>query len=299
MRADRIRCLRCGTDLPARLPEDTDKPSASWASARARLLAVAGGLAVVVGLVVVVLLSRGTARRGTSTAMPTSQPVASAGAGETTRPVPKAAAPFVPDPQIIGKVAFHDGDYQAAYDRYRDAVARNPNDAESLSNCGQALVRLGRPAEAIPLFERAIELNPQRWAYHFNLAHTSGLLGQWDRAVQEYQAALEQFPDDYVTEFNLGMALHKRGDEAAAVEHYRRAIEITPDDAQTYLALGMSSERLGRTADAVAAYRRFVEMSPAAPEAPKVRARIEMLAAAPPAPPAAAPAAPPAKGGVS
>ncbi len=207
--------------------------------------------------------------------------------------------PPVADPQVLATVAFRERDYQAAYERYRDAVARNPNDAESLSNCGQALVRPGRTAEAIPMFERAIELNQQRWTYHFNLAHASGLLGQWDRAVQEYAAALDLFPDDPVTEFNLAMALHKRGDEATAVGHYRRAIELKADDATFYLALGISTEALGRTADAVAAYRRYVEMSPAAADAPNVRARIDKLASAPAdAAPAPAPAQPP-KAGIS
>ena len=281
MRFDRIRCLRCGTTLPARPAPAGDRRALSWVAGHRQVLIAGGGVVALVAALLALAVPRRHA--APATAAP-SAPVSAAAQGprDVATPVRASAPQPLADPHVMGTVAYHEGDYQAAYDRYRDAVARNPNDAESLSNCGQALVRLGRPAEAVPLFERAIELNGRRWAYHFNLARASGLLSPWDRAIQEYRTALELFPDDPVTEFNLAMALHKTGDEAAAVEHYRRAIDLAPDEADFYLALGMSSERLGRAADALVAYRRYVEMAPASPDAPKVRARIGALAAGAP-----------------
>ncbi len=293
MRHDRKHCLRCGSSLPVRKRAAARKLPA-WLTTRRREIAAGIGLVLLVALAVV-LVHRYRAPDGVS------QPRAVQAAASTSRPGGSAPARTpgpapLPDPQFMGNVAYHEGDYQAAYERYSEAVARNPNDAESLSNCGQALVRLGRPSEAVPLFERAIALNRRRWAYHFNLGHACGLLAQWDRAVEEYRTALELFPDDYVTEYNLGMALHKRGDEAIAIEHFRRAIELAPTEADFYLSLGISSERLGRIADALEGYRRYLELAPASETAGKVRARIDTLAGAAPA---ETPASPPARSGTS
>jgi len=296
MRHHRKRCLRCGTPLPALKRAAAGKTRPSWLAAHRRAVA---GLA---GLVLVVAVAGAIARYNRAPdAVPKPRAVQAAApaVGPDVRPPAIAPGqPPLPDPEFVGRIAYREGNYEAAYERYREALTRNPNDAESSSNCGQALVRLGRPAEAIALFERAIALNQRRWAYHFNLAHACGLLAQWDRAIEEYRAASELFPDDHVTEYNLGMALHKRGDETTAVEHLRRAIELAPDEADFYLSFGISSERLGRTADALDGYRRYLELAPAAPNAGQVRARVDLLAGPAPAP-AAVPAPPPAKSGTS
>jgi Flp pilus assembly protein TadD len=300
MRADRIRCLRCGITLPVAVPAQSGS-LASWLARHARPVAVGGAVVLVAALLAVVWFQRPEAPAAAPTASRAPASTPAAARLDSAPAAGGATAPSLADPQALGRVAYREGDVQSAYDHYREAIERNPDDADSLSNCGQMLVRLGRPVEAVPLFERAIALDRQRWGYHFNLARACGLLNQWDRAIEEYRTALDLFPDDHVTEFNLGLALHKRGDEAAAVEHLRHAIELSPDEADFYLALGISSERLGRAADAVTAYRRYVEMAPTSPDAGKVRARADMLAAAPTAP-AAAPAPPPAapvKGGIS
>jgi tetratricopeptide (TPR) repeat protein len=185
------------------------------------------------------------------------------------------------DERRAGGIAYSGGNYEEAIAVYRAALARNPDDAETLSNLGQVLVRLSRVEEAIPLFQRAVQLIPNRWAYHFNLARAQGLLGHWKEAVAEYEVAHGLFPNDYVTEFNLGLAHHKQGDEAAAVEACR-AIALEPNDASFHLALGISLEKLPQPSEAAAAYSKYLELSPEAPDAEKVLARIAQLGARPP-----------------
>lgn len=200
------------------------------------------------------------------------------------RRAPEAAAPDYMEPRSEGAVAYSDGNYDTAVERYQAAIAKNPDDAEALSNLGQVLVRLGKVEEAIPYFDRAIALIPQRWAYHFNRARALGILGRMDEAVAGYRAAQQIFPNDYATAFNLGLALHRLGDEAGAVDAYNKAIQLDPNDASFRLALGTSLERLQRPRDAAAAYDEYLRLAPSAPDAEKVRARIAQLTQAPPPP---------------
>lgn len=203
----------------------------------------------------------------------------------------KGGAPAAParaflDPSGAGSIAYAAGDYATALAQYQAAVERNPQDAESLSNLGQVLVRLNRPKEAIPFFERALAILPSRWAYQFNLARALGLTGQWAESVAAYRKAQALFPDDYATAFNLGLALHRMGDEAGAVEAYQKAISLEPGDPSFRIALGTSYERLDKPAEAAAAYREALRLAPDAPDADKVSERIAQLTA--PAPPLAA-----------
>ena len=119
--------------------------------------------------------------------------------------------------------------------------------------------------------------NRARWAPRFNLAHAYGQLGDWTRAAAEYRTAAERFPDDYVTHFNLALALRKAGQETSAVTELERAVQLAPGEASFRLSLGLSYERLDRATDAVRAYREYLDLAPDAPDADKVRARVQAL----------------------
>jgi tetratricopeptide (TPR) repeat protein len=173
--------------------------------------------------------------------------------------------------------SYQGGDFESALKQYQEAVLRNPQDAEALSNLGQVLVRLGRAVDALPYFDRAIELNPDRWAYQFNRARAEGLLGHWPECIAGYRRAQQLFPEDYATAFNLAVALHKSGDEEAAIVEYQKAIELAPEDGTFRRALGISLERLNRKAEAAAAYAEYLRLSPHAANAEKVAERIAFL----------------------
>jgi tetratricopeptide (TPR) repeat protein len=204
-------------------------------------------------------------------------------------PTPDAERPFL-EAAGKGSIAYNAGDYASALARYEEAVKQNPQDAESLSNLGQVLVRMQRTAEAVPYFERATALNPQRWAYRFNLARAHALLQHWDDAIASYRQAQTLFPDDYATTFNLALTMHKKGDDAGAVAEYKKAIALNPGDASFRMALAISYEALQQTSEAAGQYAEYLRLSPLAADADKVRAKIAQLtgtAATPP--PAAAP----------
>jgi len=202
----------------------------------------------------------------------------------------EAERPFL-DASGKGSVAYSSGDYVSALARYEEAVKQNPQDAESLSNLGQVLVRMQRTAEAVPYFERATALNPQRWAYRFNLARAHALLQQWDDAIASYRQAQTLFPDDYATTFNLALTLHKKGDDAGAVTEYKKAIALNPGDASFRMALAISYEALQQKSEAAGQYVEYLRLSPLAADAEKVRTKIAQLTGTA-APPPAAPTPP-------
>src|SRR5208283_1732380 len=53
------------------------------------------------------------------------------------------------------------GQYDEAIAAWKELAATNPDDPRILNNLGSALVIKGRYAEAIPEFERSVELDPQ------------------------------------------------------------------------------------------------------------------------------------------
>ena len=66
--------------------------------------------------------------------------------------------------------AMHKGDNAAAEKDLRRALKIDPHSPAALNNLGIVLARMGRPAEAIPLYEDALKLHPDDASTKRNLA---------------------------------------------------------------------------------------------------------------------------------
>ena len=277
--ADRDRCLRCGEPLRSAAALKPQVPA--WLSKRrALVIAGVGSLAVLAGIVA----SRNTAPR-VHDAAPRAAPVGDASASRAAAATPSATGSRVQEPATSldfrgrGDVAFNAGDFASARARYEQALARNPVDPEAINNLGLVLERGGQLNEAADHFARAAQLVPDKWAYHFNLAHALGQLQQWDRAIAEYRVAATMFPDDYATQYNLAMALHKRGEEQAAIPAFEKAIVLAPGEPTFHLSLGISLEKIGRIADAQREYQQYLQMAPSAADGEALKEHLKALAA--------------------
>ena len=299
IKAGRGHCLRCFETLPV---EGAPEAPQAWF----RSLQVSRGATLIAGVVLtlsalllgVVIWEKATppadevarpavstARSASSNASPNPLATAPAQPADTLAASP-ARAPIL-EPGFVDATASEatsvaTGDAAAARSALEQALAKQPDNAETLNKLGQALVRLGKIDEAIPRFERAAALSPDKWAYHFNLAHAASQLLLWDRAVAEYQRARTLRPGDYATQFDLAMALHKKGEDAAAIAEFEKAVKIAPGEAGGQLSLAICLEKVGRIPDAVRSYRRYLEMEPGSPDSEKLKAHVDALASAQP-----------------
>jgi len=73
-------------------------------------------------------------------------------------------------------------EYAAAWPYARQAVKKMPEDIGALSNLGSVLCALGRPQEAIPVFQRALSLAPSSGLVHNNICFAYYLNGDCRRA---------------------------------------------------------------------------------------------------------------------
>jgi protein O-mannosyl-transferase len=157
-----------------------------------------------------------------------------------------------------------------------------------LTNIGQILVTMSRPAEAVPFLQQAVEAEPFSVVARFELAVAYARSGKLPEAVQQYEALEQSGSADVRVHHNLGLALRQLGRNAEAAAAFERATAQAPDQAPGWLGLALSLEADGRSGEAAAALERYLALEPAGQEADNVRARIARLrAAAEPAPAAA------------
>jgi tetratricopeptide (TPR) repeat protein len=269
--AERPRCPRCGA-VEASADPDGD------AARSKRLALISGGLLAVALIAVGVIHLQQPAETATVVPKSVADPLAArraASAAAVAAAQAEASAPA--DPAARAEADYAAGDGGKLLDTYRDAVQRRPEDADARTSLAQMLVRLKRTEEALPHFERAIALDPQRPAHHVNLGNAFAQLQRWDEAVDSLRRAQQLQPGDAVTTFDLGKALHRKGDHAAAVAEFQKVIGLDPNDPTVRIALAETYEALNQRPQAAEAYTQYLQLAPSGPDADRARLRIARL----------------------
>ena len=148
-----------------------------------------------------------------------------------------------------GMRLYNEGRLEAAGDAFAEASRANPQYAEAASWAARSYQEAGRPQQAVPFWERVVELNPDdtRAAYFLELARNQSGYGAeassaFNRGVSAYQnanleaaqvafeaaaAARPNYADAWAW---LGRIHFDRGEYSASASDYRRALAIVPDN---------------------------------------------------------------------
>lgn len=110
----------------------------------------------------------------------------------------RAESFFNPGGSVIEKgwEKFQSEDYSGALDEFQNAEKNFPNDPRLSFNRGSTLLKGGRPKEAIPHFEKSLDVpNPSKRAEaYFNMGKAYSELGDKKKSLDSYRKALEENP---------------------------------------------------------------------------------------------------------
>ncbi len=132
---------------------------------------------------------------------------------------------------IVG--ARHGGRADHVLDLLRKLDARFPNVAEIHYQLAWTLDTAGKPADALPHYEKAVALGlePNEHANALiGLATTLRTLGQPARAADVLRSGQVQFPDNREFEVFLALVLHDLGEHAEALRLALTALCDTTED---------------------------------------------------------------------
>jgi len=138
--------------------------------------------------------------------------------------------------------------------------------AETDDALGWILLERGRVDEAIPHFQRALEIQPDNAVTHNSLGKVLQQQGRVDEAITHFQRALDIQPDYAIAHNNLGTALLQRGQVDEAITHFQKALESQTHDATAQAAacnnLGNVFFQQGRVNEAIGEFQKAVEILP-------------------------------------
>ena len=201
-------------------------------------------------------------------AAPMQQAVALYGRGEWSRAEPLCREVLRCAPRhfgaltllgIIAAQTHRAEDAAALLGRAADAAA---HDATAHNNYANALRELGRYAEALRSYDRALARQADYAEAHYNRALTLHALERHDEALAGYDRALALKPDYAAAYNNRGVTLRGLGRLQQALGDFDRAVALDPHNGSAHNNRGVTLQQLGRLEEALASYARALELDP-------------------------------------
>ena len=156
----------------------------------------------------------------------------------------------------LGVALVERGRLDEAVPRFQRALEIKPDNAEALNNFGNALLKLGRVDESMVYLSKALEIVPRFAKARNNLGNALLQKGRIDEAIAQFQGALEIESGNVEVLNSLGNASLLRGHLGDAAVFYEKALETEPDDAQALNNLGHVYLQMGRVDDAISHFQR-------------------------------------------
>jgi tetratricopeptide (TPR) repeat protein len=176
-------------------------------------------------------------------------------------------------------VAGNRGEWAAAADYLRKAVALAPTRASPRHKLGTALFYLKDRRGALEQFQEAVRLSPDFAGAHYALGVMHEEAGQHQQAIESYAAAVRSDAAHVDARLGLANELRRSGQPAASLPEYERILESDPGRIKARFGHAAALIRLNRYREA---RERLIEAMDLYPNEPAfARAAARLFAAAP------------------
>jgi adenylate cyclase len=138
---------------------------------------------------------------------------------------------------MLGFLYCHKREYDKAIAEGERALALNPTDADVLVYYASSLGFAGRSEEAIPLFQKAIRLNPFGPLMNYqNLGNAFRVTGRFEEAVSAYRTTIQRAPNYIWGHLMLAATYSEMGREEEARAEVAEVLRINPKFSLDFVA---------------------------------------------------------------
>jgi len=137
----------------------------------------------------------------------------------------------------------------SAYDRFKSALAKDPEDPFVLATVGSGLAHFDDPDAEAALRSAAVmapDVPLTRWLFGAYLSRE----GLFEDALRELNAAAELAPEDPAILYEVGVALALKGQMESALDPLTRSIDLDPGEGWSQVVLGLVEAELDRMEEA-------------------------------------------------
>lgn len=152
------------------------------------------------------------------------------------------------------------------------AAAKAPKDERFWVLQANLQLKLNGPEKALPLFEKALSINPNSVLAHEAVAVIYANKRDWVQAEKHLLAALKVEDKNGVAHNNLGVIYLEQKQPAKAEAAFQKAIKVDPRNGDSYRNLGALYRQQGDRARSDKYLMNYLKLFPKAPDAEEIRA---------------------------
>ena len=154
------------------------------------------------------------------------------------------------------------GKFGEAIPVWRKALDMDPADGRAHFNLGYSLSQTGDLRDALAEYGKACDLSPDNPVVFAEFALALAQDGQADEAIANYRKSLALDASNPKVQADLGTMLYEKGLIAEGLEHLEKAIALNPDSADAHNKIAAVEVKIGQTAKATAHLERAVALAP-------------------------------------
>lgn len=157
-------------------------------------------------------------------------------------------------------------------------ATKAPNDERFWVLQANIQLKLAGPDKALPLFEKALNINANSVLAHEAVAVIYANKKDWAKAEKHLQAALKVEDKNAVAHNNLGVIYLEQKNPTKAEAAFRKAIEVEPRNGDAYRNLGALYRQQGQREKSDQYLRNYLKLFPKAPDAEEIRSVLRKSA---------------------
>jgi len=159
------------------------------------------------------------------------------------------------------------GDHAAALKSMEEIAQRGVNDYLLLLRRGWLLYLVGRNAEAVVSYQKALATQPKAIEPKLGVMMPMMALRRWSDTEKLGAEILAVAPGDLTVLGRMGYVNYQQGKWERAAGFYRQALALYPANVEMQAGLGWSLLKLGKTAEARAEFEKVLAVAPDHPSA--------------------------------
>jgi tetratricopeptide (TPR) repeat protein len=162
----------------------------------------------------------------------------------------------------LGMIRVQTGSIEDAIDLFRKAVDRDPNSADAHAGLANALLAQSRLDEAAAAYREALAIDPDLAEANYGLATALQGLKRFEEAIIHYESAIATDPEYAEAHHGLASTLQALNRHAQAVSCFERALSVDPQFAEANYGLGIALQALDRHEEAIRSYQNALASAP-------------------------------------
>jgi Tetratricopeptide repeat len=162
----------------------------------------------------------------------------------------------------FGIAALDQGHFEDAFNAFSEVLHLRSLYADAYTNLALTRIEAGKPAEARPFLEKALDIHPKdaRALYYLSVVEENE--HHLVEAIADLKQVTSQFPGCRAARRALGVAYLQAGRLDEAVGEFRAVQEIDPEDLDAHRYLAQLYGRLGKRSEAIEEQNRYESERP-------------------------------------